>query len=431
MSPDLSGIIQSTGASLERTALEKFGAAVNSSVGGSLRDIFHLPATTSQDALSAIPGQNSVWATTHYASALTKPDQIEFNPKLKFLFKVSFEFDPQMISAARSMGYDLSEIQQNFSFLIRHIDRPKFDFDYEEVNMYNFRTKVLKSVRHREVGFTVYDDVGNNALSFVNLYRKLIQPIARREQDPYAHHEDHGFAFDGSYAGLDTSMRGLLPGDRRNVLSKMTIHQIFVERGSKVSSPASWVKVVNFVFTNPRFVNIDTDDLDHDNGGSFNAITILSDFDTMFMSEPVVFSQDTAPSLATGDIAAATLSSAPSGTGPAVSAMGASRNPFIDIIANQGARLAQQSVSNYVGKSLKNVPGGNLVAGQLTGVSGILGEAAKRTLGSIGSGKPQAIARPSAPIITDSNTTPSVAQSLSRQEASAPKYDDGLGDDFI
>ena len=93
-----------------------------------------------------------------------------------------------MLDAARVMGYDLSTIEQNASFMVRHVDRPKIDYDYEDVNLYNFRTKVLKQIKHREVGLTLYDDVGNNVLSFINAYRKLQMPIARMQVNPSLNH---------------------------------------------------------------------------------------------------------------------------------------------------------------------------------------------------------------------------------------------------
>jgi hypothetical protein len=179
---DISNIIKSTGASLEREAFTKFGAAVNDTVGGALKDVFHLPTgggTAGGSQPEPTAGTPGVWHPTRYAAALVKPDQVDFNPKLKFLFKVSFKFDPAMLEAATALGYDVRRLQENVTYTVVRVDRPKWDFTYEEVNMYNYKTKVLKEIKHREVGFTMYDDVGNNVLSFINLYRKLMSPIAR------------------------------------------------------------------------------------------------------------------------------------------------------------------------------------------------------------------------------------------------------------
>lgn len=405
MSADISGIIKSTGVALEREAFQQFGAAVAGVGGEMLRDVFGMPQqNVSGTGNNPVVHDEGVWDTTRYAAALVRPDQVQFNPKLKFLFKVSFKFDPDLLDAARRLGYDLTDLEQAVPFTIRHIDRPKVDYDYEEVNMYNFRTKVLKSIRHREVSFTMYDDVGNNVLNFINAYRKLQQPITRSNQSPTQRHEDYGFQFDQSLQGLDTAFRGVLPGDKKNILQKMTIHQIFVERGNQNGVPASWVKTVDFVFTNPRFTNIDLDDMDHENGGSFNLITIASDFDTMFMEAPKSFTQSLAPSFATGDIPA-------DGSGLETNAQGKGGNPFIDIIVNQTQRLATQSVSNLINKTLSTTPGGAAFSGQLSGISSLIGEQAKRTLGGIGD-----FARSAVPFVRDDSVPRSQIPDLSQTD---------------
>lgn len=405
MSADISGIIKSTGVALEREAFQQFGAAVADVGGGLLRDVFGVPPPDAS-GVSANPTVHDfgVWDTTRYAAALVRPDQVEFNPKLKFLFKVSFKFDPYLVDAARQLGYDLSWLEQTVPFTIRHIDRPKFDYEYEEVNMYNFRTKVLKSIRHREVSFTLFDDVGNNVLNFINLYRKLQQPITRTNQSPSARHEDYGFQFDQSLSSLDTAFRGVLPGDRKNILEKMTIHQLYVERGNQNGVPASWVKSIDYVFMNPRFTNIDLDDMDHENGGSFNLITIASDFDSMYMDSPRTFKQSIAPSFPTGDIPA-------DGMGTETNAQGRGGNPFIDIIVNQASRGVQQSVSNLINRSLSTTPGGAAFSGQLTGISSLIGQQARNTLGGIGD-----FARSGAAKLSDESTPRSQTPDLTSGE---------------
>lgn len=405
MSADISGIIQSTGVALEREAFTQFGAAVADTGGGMLRDVFGVPpGNPTGTGTNQTVQENGVWDGTRYAAALVKPDQVDYNPKLKFLFKVSFKFDPALIDAAWQLGYDLTTLEQNATFMIRHVDRPKFDYEYEEVNMYNFRTKVLKSIRHREVSFTLYDDVGNNVLSFINLYRKLQQPITRSNQSPSMHHEDYGFQFDRSLHSTDTAMRGILPGDVKNILQKMTIHQIFVERGNSNGIPSSWVKTVDFVFMNPRFTNIDLDDMDHENGGSFNLITIAADFDSMFMDEPRNFTQNVAPALPSGDIPA-------NGSNGATNAQGKGGNPFINIIANQTKRGVTQSVSNLINKTLSTTAGGAAFSGQLSGISSLIGEQAKRTLSGIGD-----FARGNVPFVSDESTPRSQVPDLSSRD---------------
>lgn len=384
---NINKILEKSKVSLEKKAKDRFGANVNTDSG----ELDYNSQVDSSTNGSVTPRD---WNTTHYASALVLTDTVDFNPKLKFMFKVSFKIDPAMYDFARDLGFDASTLQQNLSFVVRHVDRPKIDADYEEVNMYNFRTKVLKSVRQREVTLTVYDDVGNNALSFVNLYRQLLQPIARMHQDPLATHEDFGFSFGQD---LDTAMRGPLPNGRKNILTEMTIHQIFVERGSDVQDAASWVKVVNFTFTNPRFTNIDIDDLDHENGGNFNIITFSVDFDTWYQDNPQTLStQSDGPSFNLGDVAnSGTNASSSQGGGKTITQQ----------MMNQG--ISTVATTPYY--PLSSGGGGD------QSVNGLLQDSRQRTMNNMIQSRMPSISRPNSPPVYDTTVEPSKINDLTEQ----------------
>jgi hypothetical protein len=97
---------------------------------------------------------------TSYAASIADS---QFRPKLKFLFRVEFLFKPEVV---KMFGQETAAWAKNFAFLIRSVDRPKVDFEYDDVNMYNFRIKVLKSIKHRALTMTLMDDVGNNVHEF-------------------------------------------------------------------------------------------------------------------------------------------------------------------------------------------------------------------------------------------------------------------------
>jgi hypothetical protein len=363
-----------------------------------LGDVFKLPQQSGRQAANIPAGADGVWDATSYAAGLVKTDQIDFNPKLKFLFKVSFEFDPSVAEAASDMGYDLRKIKEGVSFTVTRIDRPKWDFEYEEVNMYNYRTKVLKSIKHREVGFTLYDDVGNSVLDFINIYKKLLQPISRNQTSAsMAHPEDFGMEFTsaGRPHYLDTGMRGVLPYNAINVLTKMTVHQIFVERGSKMDNPADWVKVVNFEFYRPRFTSIDIDDMDHENGSNYSLVNFVADFDNVFITDKEGFRADAAPIFPVRDIE----STATGAKNPA----GGERNAFMDIVANQTSR------NGLMGMPLITIAGGGLSSK----VGGLLENAAQRTMGGI-----TGLSIPSAPFVKDASVSLSKAKDLASKTSS-------------
>jgi hypothetical protein len=399
---DVTGILNSSNIQLEKQALDAFGAAVQNSPTPPLSDYFSVAQDNSARPTPIEPKPTGIYDIGLYAGALVKTDQVEFNPKLKFLFKVSFKFNPAMTAAANMLGYDLRAIEEKTTFMVRHIDRPKFDYQFEDVNLYNFRTKVLKAITHREVGFTLYDDVGNNVLSFINIYRKLQQPITRRIQSPSAKHEDYGFAFDSSMFGMDTAMRGILPGDAINILHSMTIHQIFVERGSTIADVGSWVKTVNFTFTNPRFTNIDIDDMDHENGANFNLITITSDFDTMHMSEPEQFTTSTAPSLASGDIFIEPDNRL------SRNFAGGQRDEVTNLAVHQ-----QNMTQRILRDTLATTPSGG---GQESSMGGLTKIHGQKTIADMIKGSTTGTSRPVTPVVVDDSVSPQTARDLSSRE---------------
>jgi hypothetical protein len=230
--------------------------------------------------------------------------------------------------------------------------------------------------------------VGNTALSFVNVYRKLLQPIAREQMMPGLAHEDYGFSFNNG--DVDTGLRAVLPGGAKSIFEEMTIHQIFVERGSDASDPSSWLRVVNFVFMNPKFTNIDIDDLDHENGGNFNIVTMSVDFDAVYMDHPRFFNSESGgPSFKGGDI--------PNNGRGGSSAQGG-------YPADRNAR--GRNNRNYVRPSMPGMSqGGARSVEDTMNYDGL--RAGTRPVRSMMGGGSQSFARPSSDLLTDNATSPS------------------------
>jgi hypothetical protein len=86
-------------------------------------------------------------------------DLIRLAPKYKFLFVVQIEFDP-----------DFQQIMSGIdpAFVIKQSSRPNVQFEYEDVNQYNFRSKVAKKVMYEPVTMKFYDDDYNFECLFKN-----------------------------------------------------------------------------------------------------------------------------------------------------------------------------------------------------------------------------------------------------------------------
>jgi len=406
---DLSKTIKRTlGVGLEQEAYRQFGAATEDLAQSVLGGILGSGAnedTNPETGSAELTDINRVgtWSPTYYAAAVARGGDLR--PRTKFLFKVSFAFNQQARSLlAQVMGVDPDTIQRQLTFSVRTIDKPQFEFEYEEVNLYNFRTKVLRRITHRDVNISFYDDTGNTVLRFLEMYRRAFMPIARLNQAGISDSLDQfGFAFSQTPTSRDTSLRGVLPGRAMTPLAQIIIHQIYVDGGSTgPTNPQHAVKSNNFIFTNPRLTAINYDELDVEQGGSPGITTVSFDFDTLYVSpgDRLLGGGDVGlePQHPAGDI----LFGARTGGSGEISANG-SPNPFVDVIARQGARAVQETVSGALNKAFGGTIAGRALGGTFYKIGSIVGSAGGRTLGSVALGVSSSITPAAQPPVIDNS----------------------------
>lgn len=423
---DISGIVKGMGVSLEQEAFKQFGAAVGDAASGMLGNIFGSGATSvlssrgglpdaKTAAANVAPKEKSVWDPTRYAAAYAS-GQGNFDPKNKFLFKVSFSFNPSIIEAMSRMNFDASDLAKSMTFTVHQIDLPKVEFEYEEINYYNVKTKVLKSISNREISLSFYDDTGNRAIDFINIYMKLIRPVTRSKLMTGTDLGDNGFSFSGSHDRLDTASRGVLPGDAANIFSRMTIDHFFLDRMQDSTTQA--IKLNSFYFTNPRLSSFDIGDLDYAAGSDFAAIKSVFNFDALHIEtgkQAASADNRTTPDYPTGgDIMQATAETALQSSVGTTMQAGLGKNPFVEIIARQTQRAVQTAVGSKLHKMLGTKDGG-AIAGA---ISGSLGTAAQRTLSSMGNGMISGIGKSTPPPVKDNSATSEEAGNLAKRTSS-------------
>lgn len=431
---DISGSLGLIGVSLEAQALTKFGAAVQNQSGGSLAGKFAngvIGNVANQILYGTTQNQPHAWQPTPYAAAIATGAG-GYDPKTKFLFKVTFTFVPAVADqAAALLGVAKgSSIASELTFIVKQIDMPKYTFEYEDINMYNFRTKFLKSIKHEELNFQLYDSVGNQALKFINAYLQILVPASRQHYATNYPMENNAMAFtELPSEGLNTAHRGSLGsgGTETNILAAMTIDQYYLSRdaAAHLQGPniVNAIKVNSFEFTNPRLTRFEIGDQDHEKGSEPNMVTCTLDFDSMHMvlgqkgSDRV---HQTA-SLPAGDILGG-LSSTSNVLGP-----GNNGNPFMNMIAGAvGKQVTQTLNSLLTKKGIGGNPGGALL---VSGVSGALGTNAARTLSSIGGGSSSPatnISLPNYPHVSDnSGGSNEVLLSTGQSSSTGDAYPDG------
>ena len=437
---DISNILDSSGVGLEQTALTTFGASVDQFQQGSLGTVLPSAAGISpsvfQPTTSATPQENNTWYATSYAAALA--GRTNYRPKLKFLFKVQFIFNQAVQNDTRFSSVFGGRTANDFTFMVTKVDRPKIDFEYEEdVNMYNFRTKVLKKITHKDLSISFYDDVGNRVFDFFRTLMMVFSPITRNQvtrdgtlnpPTPNWLTQANGMVFsDTTNANGDSAYRGVTNTQFGYAIDAIRVQQVFIDPTSGLSDAA---QMVSYDFINPRIVSFDLDELDQDATNSLNVLSMSFNYDWLEMvkvgslNNAEVNAQYIAQSYTNGagNITGAPvdMTPAPMGIGPT----GAGGGLYQSSLSTAGsqASLMQNLTTNMFAQSVSLTPGG----GQFTAPIGGLVDGASRTqLSGILSSPSTAsslLQRGSAPSIVDSTLLPDFA---------APSIDpssDGYGD---
>jgi hypothetical protein len=422
---DISGILRNTGVALEAQAYQTFGAAVNNQAQGILSGVFNSGSIGGinnanggdnriVDFDQVTTDYNGIWSTVNYAQALASGVG-GFDPKNGFLFKVSFEFDTEVAKIANQLGPNvLNVLNRNLSFLVKSIEMPKFKFDYTEFNYYNFRTKMLRRVQHEPLSFKMYDDVANNALSFINTYLQLLAPIHRQEYTAGSDLENNGFAFSRDLSQFDTSQRGVLGelGSQKNVLRSMKIEQYYLDRSDGTLAKTAIRRAIRanvFTFTNPRLDSFELPDHDYDATSEPQQISCTFDYDALHIKTGLYvdeMEQDGDGFMEMNDILGdrdGSLVIGPNQRGPVSlgGGGGGAMSPFLGIIANQGGRLVQTAVTNALYRNGMGGIAGGALANAISTIGGTLGTNASRTLALAGRGVSVGIVAPNRPPIAD------------------------------
>lgn len=107
---------------------------------------------------------------TPYAMLLAS----DFAPKFKFMFVVEFEFSPDVVTAL-GPGF-ASNLTKKAAFLVKSASRPTYTVEYEDVNLYGYKTGVAKTTRYEPVTFAFYDDNKDHILNFFETITRMLIP---------------------------------------------------------------------------------------------------------------------------------------------------------------------------------------------------------------------------------------------------------------
>ena len=233
---------------------------------------------------SATTPQNTQFGQTCGASQYAL-DLIKLAPKYKFLFVVQFEFDP---------AFQAIMNQIDPAFVVKQTSRPNVEFDYEDINQYNFHTKVAKKLIYQEMQMRFYDDNHNNIFQFYNAYLKIASPIANidietQSVDPLDAYDNvgGGMGFSQTPLKINTAFGSGVVGQgyaaslgpfgssntTRNILRSITLFHVY-QNGTMMN-------VYNFY--NPKIKSLKLDDLDMTQTGDGSEVSIDFTYDSVYI----------------------------------------------------------------------------------------------------------------------------------------------------
>lgn len=219
-------------------------------------------------------------------------DLIERAPKHKFMFVAEFVLEPpfdQLFSPQEA---------EDLAFVVKRSGRPNITYDYEEVNFYNFRTKVAKRIEYQPVTMSFYDDKRSGALSFLNKYMRIISPLSSQgaSTELYKLFEESGMSFDdisrwtgstGGYYQVDRNLRraqgpgsGFTVPERQpgigefpatTIIQSIRLYHIY-DGGAYLDQ---------YTFAKPKITEFQLDDLDMTQTGDGNEIAFTFSYDAL------------------------------------------------------------------------------------------------------------------------------------------------------
>ena len=187
------------------------------------------------------------YEAVHYA------DDLNYHqPKFKFLFKVKFS------------GF--SGTNDQFYFYVYRADKPKVRFVHQDVNYYNFRSRVLTGVIYEPLALTFLDEVGNNLNDFFSSYLSLMSGTG-----------SGNYGIDQGW-GDASSTRPYANGYSDELDRKIIVEQVFAH---STGGGYDQYMANHFTFINPRIETFDFDELSQEDSSSGSMATITFSYDAI------------------------------------------------------------------------------------------------------------------------------------------------------
>lgn len=188
-------------------------------------------------------------------------------PKLKFLFTVEFGF--RTMEAHRG-SQELAIIKYD----LKTATRPNISVNQEDINFYNYRTKVATRVSFGTIKLTFYEDSLNTANDLLWNYMSQLSPITRAGNGNNPSINSVGISTAGEEVSIGSTASTVGPlGNVDGPIAWMKVHHHYVEYGPTIASATpgdrpidgngqAKGKITTYTYLNPKIESIDMDELD-------------------------------------------------------------------------------------------------------------------------------------------------------------------------
>lgn len=206
-------------------------------------------------------------------------DLIAYAPKYKYLFIVEFLYTTPYQTAKTN----------NHAFVVKTSTRPHISFEYEDVNYYNYRTKVPKKTMYEPMSMRFYDDDLNQAMLFYAFYLNVHSPISNNakgvmDSSVVGVYETAGMDFEnrastGVIGGgsvettFSSASFGPLSGNEKVLLRAIKLYHIY-RQGRLVNT---------YLFRNPQITSMELDDVDMSEGSTGCEVTFNFSYDSVLI----------------------------------------------------------------------------------------------------------------------------------------------------
>jgi hypothetical protein len=160
----------------------------------------------------------------------------------------------------------------DFSLLIHKFDRPEITVEHDEINLYNFKTFVPKSIKYGQVNLEFHDDQTNHSLNFLTSYIRRVSPLFNQKTGTNL--EINGLNFENASSSYGLHTKGMEPSsDNVNLINNVTVYHLY-----------NYCNTMDVhTFNNPKIEKASMNELNMAEGSVGSSISLTLNYDNYYL----------------------------------------------------------------------------------------------------------------------------------------------------